>query len=145
MEFAASGRPSEALAWSVNGIAGGDSAVGTIVPNGAMVAVYTAPATIPSPATVTVTATSVADPTKAASASVAVVCASGASISPQTAAVTLEQTQTFTASFCGPLASPLQWDVNGIVGGSIATERYSPPVPLQRSTPRRAAFLRRLQ
>jgi hypothetical protein len=118
--FAASGDPSQALVWSVGGIVGGNSVVGTVAPDGALGGVYTAPVTIPSPATLTVTATSVADPAKTASAAVTVVCADSGAISPALATVSLAQTQTFTASFCGPLASPLQWDVNGVLGGSVA-------------------------
>ena len=43
--------------WSVNGVNGGDSTVGTIVAGQ-----YTAPASLPNPSTVTITATSVQDP-----------------------------------------------------------------------------------
>src|SRR5271154_1631477 len=60
-----SGTLAGGIAWSVNGVAGGDATVGTIEVNGATSAVYTAPAAIPSPATVTMTATSVTDPTAA--------------------------------------------------------------------------------
>src|ERR1700722_12579559 len=49
-----------AVTWQVNGIAGGNAAVGTISSAG----LYTAPAVIPSPATVAVTATAAADPTR---------------------------------------------------------------------------------
>jgi hypothetical protein len=45
--------------WSVSGVAGGNTTLGTITSAG----VYTAPADLPSPATVQVTATSHADPT----------------------------------------------------------------------------------
>jgi hypothetical protein len=51
------------VTWSVNGVAGGNSIVGTITSAG----LYTAPATVPTPPQVTVTATSVADSTKSAS------------------------------------------------------------------------------
>jgi hypothetical protein len=48
------------LIWSVNGIVGGNATVGTIVstatPNGPNSALYTAPASVPSPNTVTVNA-----------------------------------------------------------------------------------------
>jgi len=54
--------------WKVNGIVGGNGTVGTISQSG----VYKAPNSVPSPATVTVSATSAADPTKTASASVAI-------------------------------------------------------------------------
>jgi hypothetical protein len=55
-----------AVNWSVNGIAGGNSATGTIDQNGN----YTAPGTFPSPNTVTVTATLQSDSTKTGSATV---------------------------------------------------------------------------
>src|SRR6266513_1242232 len=57
-----------AVIWQVNGVAGGNTSVGTISTTG----VYTAPATVPSPAIVTVTAVSVADPTRSGSAQVSV-------------------------------------------------------------------------
>ena len=47
------GNPTPSVTWSVNGVQGGDAALGTISPEG----LYTAPATIPSPTTVTVSAT----------------------------------------------------------------------------------------
>jgi hypothetical protein len=55
--------------WSVNGVAGGSSTVGTISATG----LYTAPSSIPSPATVKVTATDQASPTLTGSASVTVI------------------------------------------------------------------------
>jgi chitodextrinase len=55
-----------AVTWQVDGITGGDAAVGTITTSGA----YSAPQTLPSPPTVTVTAVAVADPTKSAAAAV---------------------------------------------------------------------------
>jgi hypothetical protein len=57
------------VTWQVNGVAGGNGAVGTISGSG----LYTAPGTIPNPAAVTLTAISQADPTKSASAQVIVV------------------------------------------------------------------------
>lgn len=56
------------VSWSVNGIAGGNSTVGTISKKG----VYTAPKTQPSPSEVTVKAVSTADTTKSASAVVTI-------------------------------------------------------------------------
>jgi serine protease len=56
------------VTWLVNGIAGGDTTVGTISTTG----VYSAPATVPSPATVSVTAVSLADPSRSASAAVTI-------------------------------------------------------------------------
>lgn len=57
-----------AYSWTVNGISGGSSVVGTIDASG----LYTAPAAVPNPSTVTVTATSLADTAVTASASVTV-------------------------------------------------------------------------
>src|SRR5207302_2227219 len=54
----------KAVIWQVNGVAGGNTSVGTVSTTG----VYTAPATVPSPAMLTVTAVSVADPTRSGSA-----------------------------------------------------------------------------
>ncbi len=62
------GPPNNAVAWSVNGAAGGNSTVGTISAAG----LYTAPAAPPNPATVTVTATSQAMPSVSSSARVTV-------------------------------------------------------------------------
>jgi hypothetical protein len=56
-----------AVTWNVNGVAGGNSSVGTISAAG----VYTAPGKVPS-ATVSISATSAADTTKSASATVSV-------------------------------------------------------------------------
>ena len=63
-----SGAANTAVAWSVNGIAGGDVTVGTISAAGT----YTAPSAVPSPSTVNVTAVSQADVTESASASVTI-------------------------------------------------------------------------
>ena len=112
------GSPSTAVTWSVNGIAGGNSTLGTIVANGATTAVYTAPTQPPNPATLNVTATSVADTSKSANASVTVVCSGAHSISPSSANVGLSATQTFTASFCPAPTSTIVWDVNGVPGGN---------------------------
>jgi hypothetical protein len=57
-----------AVIWRVNGITGGNSAVGTISSSG----VYRAPTSVPSPAVVTVSATAAADQTKTANASVTI-------------------------------------------------------------------------
>jgi hypothetical protein len=64
------GSSNQAVAWSVNDIAGGNATVGTVTANG----LYTAPGVPPSPSnTVTVKASSVATPSGTGSASVTVV------------------------------------------------------------------------
>jgi hypothetical protein len=113
-----SGSAASGVNWAVNGIAGGNASVGTIVANGADSATYTAPVTPPSPPNVTITASSVADPTKAGTASVTITCANA--ISPPSASISLGQTQALTASLCVASGTPLVWDVNGVVGGNAA-------------------------
>lgn len=63
-----SGAATTAVTWSVNGITGGNAAVGLIDANGK----YTAPAALPASNPVTIRATSVADPTVFASAALTV-------------------------------------------------------------------------
>jgi len=57
------------LTWSVNGVGGGNAAVGTIDATG----LYTAPAVPPAPNTVTVKAVSIVDPTQSGTASATIV------------------------------------------------------------------------
>lgn len=59
-----SGTTNQNVAWTVNGILGGNAAVGTVGATG----LFTAPVRIPNPQKITVTATSQADQTKSASA-----------------------------------------------------------------------------
>lgn len=66
-----------AVTWQVNGVAGGNTTVGTISSSG----MYTAPASIPSPAIVTVTALSAADTARSGSAQVTIAPAVSAATS----------------------------------------------------------------
>ncbi|HET6385515.1 MAG TPA: hypothetical protein VFJ58_19145 [Armatimonadota bacterium] len=63
------GSTNQSVTWAVNGVAGGNSAAGTISANG----LYTAPAIPPTPNTVRVAAVSAADSSRSAQASVTVV------------------------------------------------------------------------
>src|ERR1700756_2755861 len=114
------GASSNALTWSVNGVIGVNSTLGTIVSNGAASALYVAPAVPSSPSTVSVTVTSVADPSKSATASVTITCSATNTISPPAATVPLAQTQTFSVSFCSAAGATIAWDVNGIPSGNLA-------------------------
>ncbi len=100
-----------AVNWSVNGIAGGNSTVGTISATGA----YTAPQNLLSPASVTLTATSVADPAKSASATANVMSDVAVSLAPGSASVELGATRQFTAGVTGS-GNPnraVNWSVSG--------------------------------
>jgi len=124
--IAGAGASSNALTWSVNGVAGGNSILGTIVSNGAASALYVAPAVPLSPSTVNVTVTSVADPSKSATASVTITCSATNTISPPAATVSLAQTQTFSVSFCSAAGATIAWDVNGIPSGNSAIGTIAP-------------------
>ena len=140
-----SGKPAPDVKWSVNGINGGDATNGTIAATGVDAAMFTAPGALPSPPTVNVTATSVADPSKSATASVGIGCTSANSIAPATATLTLGQSQDFAASLCVPSGTLVNWDVNGVVGGSAAlgtvtntgaaTTTYTAPVDRPATSP----------
>jgi Bacterial Ig-like domain (group 2) len=104
--------------WSVNGVTGGNSAIGTLFANSNNSAVYTAPTIVPNPPAVTVSATSTADSSKSGSATVTIVCANSNSILPANATVPLGQSQPFTVSLCVAPGAAISWDVNGIVGGN---------------------------
>lgn len=143
--ISATGSPSTAVTWSVNGIGGGNSEVGTIVANGAASATYTAPSAPPSPPNVTVTATSVADPAKSGNAAVTIACTPSNTLSPPSASIALGQTQIFTASLCLASGASITWDVNGIAGGNgsvgtiasngIATALYTAPADVPATNP----------
>jgi hypothetical protein len=112
-----SGTANTAVTWSVNGIAGGNSAVGTIDSSG----FYTAPAAVPG-SSVTVTADSVAQPTASANAVVTVVAPPGVTvtISPNNTTLQISQNQQFTANVSGTTYTAVNWLVNGTIGGSAA-------------------------
>ncbi len=99
------------VSWSVNGIAGGSAAVGTITPAG----VYTAPADLPSPATVQVTATSHVDSTKSATANVTVTSDITLTLTPNPVSVELGATQAFHATLTssGHPDTTVRWSVSG--------------------------------
>jgi hypothetical protein len=101
------------VTWSVSG----GSSNGTISSTG----VYTAPATVPNPAKVIVSATSQADPTKSGSATVTDVASTSGilvSVQPPTASVSDFRTQQFTAAVTGTANTAVNWQVNGVAGGS---------------------------
>jgi hypothetical protein len=106
---AANSNPSFAISWSVSGSGCTGAACGTISSSG----VYTAPSVAPSPATVRITATPAADPTKAASISVAIISLVNVSVSPTSATVALGGSQTFQAVVTGAQDTTVTWDAGG--------------------------------
>jgi serine protease len=112
-----------AVTWAVNGVAGGNSTVGTI----SAVGVYSAPLAVPA-AAVTVTAVSVDDPTRSGSAQVTITAPPpvGVMVSPTTASVPASGgTQTFTATVTNTTNTAVTWAVNGMVGGDTTVGTIS--------------------
>ncbi|MBL9138434.1 MAG: DUF1800 domain-containing protein [Verrucomicrobiales bacterium] len=120
-----SGTANKSVTWSVNGVVGGSSSVGTISSSG----VYTAPAALPASPTVTVRATSVATPTAFAQATVTLTVPPPppvtVAVSPASTTVQLGASQAFTAVVSGTNNTAVTWSVNGTVGGSATVGTIS--------------------
>ena len=119
MQFSAtvSNSTNAAVTWSVDGVSGGNSSMGTISSMG----IFTAPQTLPQSADV-VSATSVGDATKSAAATVTITSDVGVTVMPAAANVQAAGSQQFTAtiSTAGHPSNSVIWSVNGIPGGSAA-------------------------
>src|SRR6266849_5722577 len=116
------GTTNVAVNWQVNGVAGGNATAGTITATG----LYTAPATVPTPATVTVSAVSQADATKSGTASATIARAVNVIVNPSPAFVEVFTSQQFNATVNGVLNNSLvNWQVNGVTGGSASTGTIS--------------------
>lgn len=117
------GSANSAVMWSVNGVAGGNDAAGTITAGG----LYTAPQNLPSPAAVTVTATSSADASKSASVTVTIQSDVAVAVAPGAPSVELGATQQFTAvvSGSGNPNRAVVWSVEGIAGGNATVGTIS--------------------
>jgi hypothetical protein len=115
------------VAWSVNGISGGDASVGAISSSG----LYAAPANTPGSGTVTITAASVADPTTAQSLVVGLTTPAPPiqpvvtiSLSGSTS-VTLGTTSQYAATVAGSTETEVTWSVEGVAGGNAAVGTIS--------------------
>ncbi len=133
--------------WNVNGIAGGNAAVGQICVAGSnpcqavtstssLQVDFLAPGAIPSPNPVTATAVSAADTTKSASAQITVI--NHVVVSVQPASVTLAPlgVQGFTAAVLGTSNQSVVWQVQGaactgagICGSINPNGTYTAPTP----------------
>jgi len=105
------------VSWAVNGVAGGDSTVGTISSDGT----YTAPSTFPAARAVTITAT---NSTVQGTAQISFVTP-GLTVSPASGSVQTGTTQALTASVTGTSNTAVTWQVNGVVGGTTTTGTIS--------------------
>lgn len=103
------------VSWSVDGVTGGNSNIGTITTAG----LYTAPASIGAH---TVTASTAAPAPDSANASVNVFTVS---LSPTSATLAPAGTQQFTATVQGISNTAVSWSVDGVAGGSSTTGTIS--------------------
>jgi len=101
-----------AVMWTVGGVTGGNSTLGTISSAG----MYTAPAMMPSPASVSIMATSQADTTKSASTAVAIDIS--LALNATSPSLQVSGTQQFTATILGTTNTDVTWTVNGVTGGN---------------------------
>ncbi|WP_306601923.1 right-handed parallel beta-helix repeat-containing protein [Geothrix sp. 21YS21S-2] len=119
----ATGGSTQTVTWKVDGVAGGNSTVGTLTGTGATVT-YTAPALAGSH---TVTATSVANTAVSASTTITVQApVITVTLNPSgSATMSPSGSQSFTATVGGTTNSGVSWDVDGIAGGSAAVGTIS--------------------
>ena len=122
---AITGSSNASVSWSVNGVAGGNTATGTISNTG----LYTAPAAVPNPAVFTVRATSAADASAMGAASVTVQAAASptvtVTVAPTTITVAPSATSQFSATVTGSTNTAVTWSVNGVNGGNAAVGTIS--------------------
>jgi len=104
------GTANTALRWSVSGIAGGNSTVGTITDTGE----YTAPLTLPAPNSLMISATSVADGTASDTATVTVASCSFAEPGPASQQTKARLGAYYFDGWSGPLTN---FHFNGLVNG----------------------------
>ena len=113
------GTSDTAVAWSVDGIVGGDTTVGSISAKG----LYTAPGSLPQSSKVTITATSNADPSVAQSISVVLNAPKAPNVTLALSGlttVTLGTSSQYAATVKGSANTAVIWSVNGVVGGDSA-------------------------
>lgn len=120
------------IAWDVNGIAGGDTTVGTIAPtsgSGGATALYTAPADLPAtnPVTIHATATPPSGSPATASATVTITSNVGVSVSPNAATLSPGQCATFTPSVTNTTDTNVTWSVNGVANGNATVGQVCQP------------------
>ena len=130
------------IVWDVNGVAGGNSTVGTISPTGNASASYTAPNSVPS-SQITIHAVSGG---ASASASIAIASGVAVSISPSSASILTSQQLTLTPTVTGSPDANVTWTVNGVPNGNtsigqICATSASPCLAPSSSSPAAVVFL----
>jgi hypothetical protein len=117
------GTSDKRVTWSVNGIQGGNTTLGTISAAG----LYQAPGAVPTPPDVTITVTSVADATKSATATVTVQPRVSVTIDPPGgSSLFTDESKKFTAFVSGTDNQEVTWRVDNILGGNTTVGTISP-------------------
>ncbi len=110
-----------AVTWSVNGIAGGSAALGTVSPAG----LYTAPASTQSKLVLALTAVSQGDTSKSATSQITVYPVV-VHVLPGPVSLSAAGQQQFTANVLNTTNTAVTWLVNNVVGGSAARGTITP-------------------
>jgi hypothetical protein len=117
------GNTDQVVTWDVNGVVGGNSAVGFI---DSISGLYTAPSVIPTPGTVTVRATSRSVPAARGTAQVTIVNPPAVvTIWPTSVSLSVNQYKQFSARYSDPANPGIVWKVNGRVGGAAVLGRIT--------------------
>ncbi len=119
------GTANQSVTWSVNGVTGGNAALGVITAAG----LYTAPATVPAGGAVLIAATSVASPTSSGAATVTVLPAPPPvtiSVNPSSITLRVNDQFAFSATVSGTSNQSVTWQVNGVTGGNATVGVISP-------------------
>ena len=110
------GAGAAAVAWDVNGISGGNSAVGAIVVTGQITASYTAPVDLPAPNPLVIHAVAGG---VSAPATVTIVSNVAVSVSPPSASIVTGQRETLAPGVTNTSDTSVTWSVNGVANGNV--------------------------
>ncbi len=112
------GAATQAILWSVNGVEGGSTSVGTISNSPTQNGLYLAPVNMPAGRAVTISAASTAYPAVTCSVTLQLTSNIVVTISPTTSTRIPGARQTFSASVAQTSNPQVNWTVNGIASGN---------------------------
>jgi hypothetical protein len=104
----------------VNGVAGGDSALGTITSSSPSTALYVAPVDLPVPNPVTIHATVTPAAGEAASATITITSNISVSVTPPSVTLSTGQRMSFTPTVTNSSDTTVTWSVSGVQNGNAA-------------------------
>src|SRR5713226_9483413 len=119
------GNSNTSVTWTVNGVNGGNTSVGTVSTLG----LYTAPVNALNPSSVSVTATSAADTSKSASGTVTIDSGAKVTVSPSSITINAgdhyQFTDTVTNVVGNSTSTAVNWKVSDVQGGNSTTGTIS--------------------